>query len=51
MVIYIYNILVINVTAARDRGYAASVGLLVTEKERKKKGGSKSGQQTVKVPS
>ena len=36
--IYIY-ILVINVTAACIRGCAASVGLLVTGKEKKGKGG------------
>ena len=44
-------ILVINVTAACIRGCAASVGLLVTGKEKKGKGGEQRGQQTVKVPS
>ena len=46
----IYNILVFNVTAACVRGCAASVGLLVTGKE-KKRGRAKRGQQTVNIPS
>ena len=44
-------ILVINVSAACDGGCTASVGLLVTkEMKRKRKGGSKRGQQTEKDP-
>ena len=46
-IIILMQTILINVTAACVRGCAASVGSLVTGKE---KGENKRGQQTVKVP-
>ena len=48
---YVYTYILVNVTAACDRGCAASVGLLVAnEVKRKAKRESKRGQQTKKYP-